>query len=339
MYQQLIDHLKNKRIVLLGMGREGHSTYNFIRRYLPEQKLIIADAKQVELDNDPNVEFVCGDGYLGAIDRADIVIKTPGIPLLHFKRPQGVEITCQTDLFLRFSGFTCVGVTGTKGKTTTSTLIYSMLRAAGKEACLIGNMGYPVFDNIEDCAGEIAVIEMSSHQLEFTTCSPHIAVLTNIYPEHLDHYDSFECYVGAKLNIVRNQSKGDTFIYNADQGLDGFFDLSKYPGEAVGVSVHTPDAEKYRDINSHLLGEHNIQNCMFAAEAARRLGVSDEDIMKALKNYEGIEHRMEYFATVKGIKFVNDCIATIPHSVMCAVEALGDVDTLIFGGMDRGLDY
>lgn len=114
------------------MGREGHSTYNFIRRYLPEQKLIIADAKQVELDNDPNVEFVCGDGYLGAIDRADIVIKTPGIPLLHFKRPQGVEITCQTDLFLRFSGFTCVGVTGTKGKTTTSTLIYSMLRAAEK---------------------------------------------------------------------------------------------------------------------------------------------------------------------------------------------------------------
>ena len=214
-----------------------------------------------------------------------------------------------------------------------------MLRAAGKEACLIGNMGYPVFDNIEDCAGEIAVIEMSSHQLEFTSRSPHIAVLTNIYPEHLDHYDSFECYVGAKLNIVRNQSKGDTFIYNSDQGLEGFFDLSKYPGEAVGVSVHTPGAEKYRDINSHLLGEHNIQNCMFAAEAARRPGVSDEDIVKALKNYEGIEHRMEYFATVKGIKFVNDCIATIPHSVMCAVEALGDVDTLIFGGMDRGLDY
>ena len=138
---------------------------------------------------------------------------------------------------------------------------------------------------------------------------------------------------------MRNQGKGDTFIYNADQGLDGFFDLSEYPGEAVGVSVNTPDAEKYRDINPHLLGEHNIQNCMFAAEAARRCGVSDEDIMRALKDYEGIEHRMEFFATVKGIKFVNDCIATIPHSVMCAVEALGDVDTLIFGGMDRGLDY
>ena len=103
MYQQLIDYLKNKRIVLLGMGREGHSTYNFIRRYLPEQKLIIADAKQVEID-DPNVELICGDGYLDAINRADTVIKAPGVPLLHWKRPQGVEITCQTDLFSSLFG-------------------------------------------------------------------------------------------------------------------------------------------------------------------------------------------------------------------------------------------
>lgn len=336
MYQQLIDHLKGKRVALLGMGREGRSTYNFIRRYLPEQKLIIADMNEVKLD-DPNVEFICGDGYLDAINRADIVIKAPGVPLLHFERPEGVEITCQTDLFLRYSGFLCVGVTGTKGKTTTSTLIYSMLRAADKPACLIGNMGYPVLDSLEDCEGEIAVIEMSSHQLEFTTCSPHIAVLTNIYPEHLDHYDSFECYVNAKLNIVKAQGEGDTFIYNADQGIGDYFDLDGYCGEAVGVSVN--DENDFENINEHLLGEHNLQNCLFAREAVRRLGVSDEDILNALKNYEGIEHRMEHFADVKGIKFVNDCIATIPHSVMCGIEALGDVDTLIFGGMDRGLDY
>ena len=338
MYQQLIDHIKDKRIVLLGMGREGRSTYSFIRRYLPEQRLVIADMQPVDID-DPNVELCCGDGYLDAVNDADIVIKAPGVPLLHFKRPEGVEITCQTDLFLRFSGFLCVGVTGTKGKTTTATLIYSMLRAAGREACLIGNMGFPVFDSLEDCAGEIAVIEMSSHQLEFTTRSPHIAVLTNIYPEHLDHYDSFGCYAGAKLNIVRTQGAGDTFIYNADQGLQGFFDLGAYPGEAVGVSVRDEGAKEFENINPHLLGEHNLQNCMFAAEAARRLGVGEEDIIKALRDYKGIEHRMESFATVFGIKFVNDCIATIPHSVLCAVEALGDVDTLIFGGMDRGLDY
>lgn len=336
MYQQLIDHLKGKRVALLGMGREGRSTYNFIRRYLPEQKLIIADMNKVTLD-DPNVELICGEDYLSAIDRADIVIKAPGVPLLNFECPEGVEITCQTDLFLRYSGFLCVGVTGTKGKTTTSTLIYSMLRAAGKPACLIGNMGYPVLDSLEDYEGEIAVIEMSSHQLEFTTCSPHIAVLTNIYPEHLDHYDSFECYVNAKLNIVKSQGENDTFIYNADQGISDYFDIDGYCGEAVGVSVS--DENNFENINEHLLGEHNLQNCLFAREAAHRLGVSDEDILKALKDYEGIEHRMEHFADVNGIKFVNDCIATIPHSVMCGIEALGDVDTLIFGGMDRGLDY
>ena len=234
---------------------------------------------------------------------------------------------------------TTIAVTGTKGKTTTSTLIYSMLRTAGKSACLIGNMGYPVFDSIEDCKDEIAVIEMSSHQLEFTTRSPHIAVLTNIYPEHLDHYDSFECYATAKLNIERYQSAGDIFIYNSDQGLKGLFDPDSYAGEAVGVSVNDPDAGNFEGLNNRLIGRHNLHDCLFAARAADRLGVSHADIIKALENYEGIEHRLEPVGVVGSIKFYNDCIATIPHAVMCAVEALGDVDSLIFGGMDRGLDY
>ena len=339
MYQSAASMFKNKKVLILGFGREGMSTYRFLRNMYPDMHLTIADKNEIKLD-DKNVTLICGDSYMDSLNDFDIVMKSPGIAFLDVDIKDGTLVTCQTDLFLKFAPCRKVGITGSKGKTTTSTLIYDMLKEGGFDARLIGNIGVPVLEDINTVAPEtIAVIEMSSHQLEFTSRSPHIAVLTNIYPEHLDHYDSFECYVGAKLNIVRNQGKGDTFIYNADQGLDGFFDLSEYPGEAVGVSVNTPDAEKYRDINPHLLGEHNIQNCMFAAEAARRCGVSDEDIMRALKDYEGIEHRMEFFATVKGIKFVNDCIATIPHSVMCAVEALGDVDTLIFGGMDRGLDY
>lgn len=338
MYQQLIDYIRDKEILLLGFSREGHSTYNFIRRHLPDKHLSIADMREIEIE-DENVTLFCGEGYLDAIENADIVIKAPGVPLLHFQKPDGVEITCQTDLFLRFADCVCVGVTGTKGKTTTSTLIYSMLRTAGKSACLIGNMGYPVFDSIEDCKDEIAVIEMSSHQLEFTTRSPHIAVLTNIYPEHLDHYDSFECYAAAKLNIERYQTAGDIFIYNADQGLKGLFDPDSYAGEAVGVSVNDPDAGNFEGLNNRLIGRHNLHDCLFAARVADRLGVSHTDIIKALENYEGIEHRLEPVGVVGSIKFYNDCIATIPHSVMCAVEALGDVDSLIFGGMDRGLDY
>lgn len=337
MYQQLVEYLRDKKVLLLGFSREGRSTYNFMRRYLPTQHIDIADMKEVSID-DENVTLHCGDGYLDAINDADIVIKAPGVPLLNFTKPENVEITCQVDLFLRFAGCMCIGVTGTKGKTTTSTLIHAMLRAGNKKASLIGNMGYPVLDSIED-DNDIAVIEMSSHMLEYTSVSPDIAVLTNVYPEHLDHYDSYECYVNAKLNIVKHQHEGNLFIYNKDQGVDEWLDLSTVKSEKVAISANDPRGEKFVGINDRLVGGHNIQDCLFASEIAKRLGVTDEEIMHALKDYEGIEHRLEPVGTFMGIKFYNDCIATIPHSVACAVEALKEVDTLIFGGMDRGIDY
>ena len=337
MYQQLVEYLRDKKVLLLGFSREGRSTYNFMRRYLPTQHIDIADMKEVSID-DENVTLHCGDGYLDAINDADIVIKAPGVPLLNFTKPENVEITCQVDLFLRFAGCMCIGVTGTKGKTTTSTLIHAMLRAGNKKASLIGNMGYPVLDSIED-DNDIAVIEMSSHMLEYTSVSPDIAVLTNVYPEHLDHYDSYECYVNAKLNIVKHQHVGNLFIYNKDQGVNEWLDLSTVKSEKVAISANDPRGEKFVGINDRLVGGHNIQDCLFASEIAKRLGVTDEEIMHALKDYEGIEHRLEPVGTFMGIKFYNDCIATIPHSVACAVEALKEVDTLIFGGMDRGIDY
>ena len=337
MYQQLVEYLRDKKVLLLGFSREGRSTYNFMRRYLPSQHIDIADMKEISID-DENVTLHCGDGYLDAINDAQIVIKAPGVPLLNFTKPENVEITCQVDLFLRFAGCMCIGVTGTKGKTTTSTLIHAMLRAGNKNACLIGNMGYPVLDSIED-NNDIAVIEMSSHMLEYTSVSPQISVLTNVYPEHLDHYDSYECYVNAKLNIVKHQHEDDLFIYNKDQGVDQWLDLSTVKSEKLAISADDPRGQKFEGINERIVGGHNIQDCLFASEIAKRLGVTDEEIMTALEDYEGIEHRLEPVGTFLGIKFYNDCIATIPHSVACAVDALKDVDTLIFGGMDRGIDY
>ena len=232
MYQQLIDYLKNKRIVLLGMGREGHSTYNFIRRYLPEQKLIIADAKQVEID-DPNVELLCGDGYLDAINRADTVIKAPGVPLLHWKRPQGVEITCQTDLFLRYSGFNCVGVTGTKGKTTTSYMIQAITNAlAGRPTGLSSSAG-------RYCGGPDVDIHLTTpesldlqwlfaqardHGLPYMTAevSSQAYQVERVYGEHFDigvflnfsedhispkEHASMEEYLQCKLHLLENSSR------------------------------------------------------------------------------------------------------------------------------------
>ena len=220
MYQSAASMFKNKKVLILGFGREGMSTYRFLRNMYPDMHLTIADKNEIKLD-DKNVTLICGDSYMDSLNDFNIVMKSPGIAFLDVDIKDGTLVTCQTDLFLKFAPCRKVGITGSKGKTTTSTLIYDMLKEGGFDARLIGNIGVPVLEDINTVTPEtIAVIEMSSHQLEFTTSSPEVAVLTNIYEEHLDHYrDGFRGYVNAKLNIVRRQKEGDTFIYNAIQSL------------------------------------------------------------------------------------------------------------------------
>ncbi len=342
MSNPLIDYIKDKRILILGFGREGRSSYNYIRKYLPDVILTVADRRDVSVD-DPNIRLVTGDDYLSCIGDSDIVFKSPGISFCGVFVPKGVEITCQTDLFMRFAPCLKVGVTGTKGKTTTSTLIYEILRAAGAATCLIGNIGVPVLDKLDSAEGSTAVIEMSSHQLEFTRVSPHVAVFTNLFEEHLDHYDGFKGYAAAKLNIMRNQSPDDFYIYNSDQDLSEYYSLGEVVSNKVPVSASDGEGSEFLNmlttLNPRLTGVHNHQDIFFAAAAACCLGIGDDAITSGIKGFGGIEHRMEPVGTFKGIKFINDCIATIPRAVMCAVEAVGDVDTLILGGMDRGLDY
>jgi len=338
---RLINYLEDKKILILGFGREGRSSYDFLRRFLPEKPLSVADKNYIEL-NDKNASVYTGNNYLSAMDSHELILKSPGIPFRDAEIPTCVEITCQTDLFLRFSGKNIIGITGTKGKTTTSTLIYNMLKASGRDACLIGNMGIPVFEGLHPGSPETAVIEMSSHQLEFARSSPHIAVLTNIYEEHLDHYKGgFAGYVNAKLNIMRYQNENDYFIVNGEQDFSLFAGSREIKSKIIPIKEETDDAflDSLADINTHLLGRHNKQDTFFAAAAARLAGATDEGIFKAVSEYAGIEHRMELFGTFGGADYYNDSIATIPRAVVCAVEALGNVGTLIIGGMDRGLGY
>ncbi|HZJ77543.1 MAG TPA: UDP-N-acetylmuramoyl-L-alanine--D-glutamate ligase [Clostridia bacterium] len=341
MYQSVIDYLKDKKVMILGFGREGRSSYKYIRFFYPEMHLAVADLNQVSVGGDPNVTLICGEKYLDSLEGYDVVLKSPGISFKNVTVPKGVEVTCQTDLFLRYAPCFKIGTTGTKGKTTTSTLIYKMLCTAGVQACLIGNMGVPVFDCLPEIEGKIAVIEISSHQLEFTHASANIAVLTNIYEEHLDHYNGFEGYVNAKLNIVRFQSENDYFICNKD------FEIEKHNikinSKVLRVGINDDEKDLFLKelvgINERLKGEHNKQDVFFAATVARCMGLDQSNIIKAVREFKGIPHRMEPIGTYKGIKFYNDCIATIPHAVLCALDALDDTDTLILGGMDRGLDY
>ena len=337
MLPPIIEFLKDKSVLILGFGREGKSTYNYIRRYLPQKKLTVADRKEQNTD-DENVAVVCGENYLDCLGGFDVVIKSPGISFAEVEIPENTFVTCQTDLFLKYAPCKKVGVTGTKGKTTTSTLIYKMLRAGNADCVLMGNMGLPVLDYIDEMTGDkTAVIELSSHQLEFTHSSPQVAVITNIYEEHLEHYKGgMSGYVNAKLNIVRYQGKDDTFIYNGSQGVDRFINPEEIKSRKIAVSEE--DKLPFTLDNPRLKGRHNRHDVLYALAAARLFNVSDQHAAEAAADFEGIEHRMEPVGEYRGISFYNDCIATVPTAVMCSVEALSP-QTLIIGGLDRGIDY
>lgn len=342
----IIDYVKNKKILILGLGREGKSTYAYLRKHLPEKHLTVADRAQVSVGDDKNVDYICGEDFLSCLSSFDIVFKSPGIAFLDENMyPDTTEITCQTDMFLRFCKPRTVGITGSKGKTTTSTLIYEMLKASNINCCLIGNIGVPVFEKADEGENLTAVIEMSSHQLEFTKASPNVAVLLNIHEEHLDHYRTgFSGYMNAKLNIARFQTEKDYFVFDADEKLFNRFLADENPkGVRKPVSGELAASDAFVNelwhSTEHLKGEHNRLDIAFAVTAARLCGADDDSIRRAVKNFSGIEHRMELVGTFGGVTYYNDSIATIPTSVEGAVKALGSVDTLIFGGLDRGIDY
>ena len=340
MSEALIKYLQNKKILILGMGREGRSTLDFLKRHIPDADIAVADRNDPKIDG---VKSYFGENYLDAMKDYDLVMKSPGIPFCDVTVPENTEITCQTELFMRFAPCTKIGITGTKGKTTTSTLIFNVLQSAGVESCLIGNIGVPVLSVFDECEGKTAVIELSCHQLEFMKTSPHIAVFTNLYEEHLDHYNGFSGYANAKLNITAHQTEKDFLIYGDVDGLREYLSDKDIKANKIPISLNEGEKseffKKISECNERLVDRHNAQNTFFAATVAKCLGISEEAVEKGIMTFGGIEHRMEPVGVFDGINFVNDSIATAPKVVMYAVEALKNVDTLIFGGMDRGLDY
>ena len=215
MINNIINYLKDKKILILGFGREGKSTYNFIRKYLPDKELYIGDINNIDID-DNKVILKTGEDYLDNLRDYDLVIKSPGISFKDVDT-KNVNISSQLELFLEFVPNKMIGITGTKGKSTTTSLIYKVLTDQNVDAILMGNIGRPLLDYIEDIKeNTILVNEMSSHQLEFVKHSPYIAIITNLYQEHLDHYNSFEEYMQAKINVCRYQKENDFFIYNSD---------------------------------------------------------------------------------------------------------------------------
>lgn len=336
--------LKGKSILVLGVGREGLSVLRFLEKNFPDKKIDIADRRIIgDLPKNTGKTFF-GSDYLDYLSNYDVVIKSPGIPYFEEIRSAkgNKKITSSTALFLQNCKGKVIGVTGTKGKSTTSVLIYEVLKNGGLKTYLIGNIGIPALDYLEkDSKDTVFVYELSSFQLEDLDVSPDIAVITNIYPEHLDHHGKFSVYVEAKKNIARFQKETDYLIYNEDSPQVKFIakdskaqklPYSKQSKQTIVELIHK-DALP-------LLGEFNILNTMPAVIIGKLFEIPDKEIEEAIINFKPLPHRLEYVGEFWGIRFYNDSLSTIPQATAAALSALGkNVETLITGGFDRGIDY
>jgi len=386
----MVDYIRHrvddKSIVLLGFGREGQSTYSVLRRVFPEKQLTIADLNDDVrgnplLKHDEHLHFITGPEYLGQLSGFDVIFRSPGIPVWQIigeydssANPSNhsitqtfnhsiprEKITSQTEIFLEYYSKQVIGVTGTKGKSTTASLIHHILKTAGRDALLVGNIGNPVFHFIDLITPEtIIVFELSSHQLEFLKLAPHISVLLNLFQEHLDAYESYEAYQLAKINITKYQQPGDFIIYNADDKqvallVEPFLgNRHPYPFSMINQPYHGgiiregficfADGEKVVPVwkihqDRFLRGEHNLKNIMASVNVVMICGIETQMIEDGIATFKGLEHRLEYVGEFGRIHFYNDSIATIPEACMEAIKAVPNVDTLIAGGFDRGIDY
>ena len=363
MINEIINKLQDKKIAILGFGIEGKSTYKFIRKYLPEIELTIIDGKDKSNEEicvgDSKLSFVSGADYLNNLNDYDLIIKSPGISFKDIDVSSFKEkITSQIELLLEVNRKNIIGITGTKGKSTTTSLIYEMLKDQNKDVVLAGNIGIPALDGIEDYKDDtLIVVEMSSHQLEFIETSPHIALLLNLYQDHLDHDGTLEHYHNNKMNIFRFQTEDDICFYSSDnpytikklseydykaKKYDVSFDDNKSTDCSVRISkpnVYLGNKLIYTDGERNLIGDHYLKDIMFVVALADILGLDLDKVKETIKNFKPLEYRLENMGIIDGINYYVDTIATIPEATMEAVKALPDIDTLIIGGEDRKTDY
>ncbi|MEK7541070.1 MAG: UDP-N-acetylmuramoyl-L-alanine--D-glutamate ligase [Patescibacteria group bacterium] len=308
-----------EKVLILGYGKEGKITKKYLKKYYPKLKVGIADVAQ-------------GKNYLEKQNDFDIAIKTPGI------RKGLVEIPYTTATNIFFSKVseknTIIGITGSKGKSTTTSLICETLKEAGKNVKILGNIGNPMLEALiknPPAGGEIFVLELSSAQLEGLDFSPNISVITNLFPEHMDYHESEKLYYEAKKNIINFQNSSDFFIYNPKN--------KKLVNWAKGSNAKAIPFANADDFESKLQGQHNKENIGAAAATAKLFNIPDKIIKKAVRNFKPLPHRLEFVGEFKRIKFYDDAISTTPESTIMAIKTLKNIDTIFLGGHDRGYDF
>jgi len=365
-----------RRTLIIGAARQGIA----LARFLAKQgaKVIINDRKSEselvaaqEMLSDVPVEWVCGGHLPGLLNRVDVICVSGGVPLSMPLIAEGIKqgklITNDSQIFLENTPCTTVGITGSAGKTTTTTLVGRMAEAASnqlnpkyRKIWVGGNIGFPLIAYIDDMkANDLAVLELSSFQLEIMTRAPHVAAILNVTPNHLDRHGSMAAYTAAKARILEFQTKDDiTILGQDDPGAWNLVDkvrgkLITFGFDDPGVgefgafsqdgSVFMRDGEQSRLLVNKdtiaLRGKHNLLNVVAACAIAKGAGLPDGCMQTGVEGFKGVAHRLEYVRTVRGAAWYNDSIATAPERTMAAIRSFDEPLILLAGGRDKDLPW
>jgi UDP-N-acetylmuramoylalanine--D-glutamate ligase len=319
------------KIAIAGYGVEGKANFSYWNR--PENDITIVDERESLDDLPDNAKTLLGPGSFEQLQGFDLVVRTAG--LAPYKIKTDGKIWSSTNEFFAKCPVPIIGVTGTKGKGTTCSLIASILRAAGKTVHLVGNIGVPALEELSKIqANDVIVFEMSSFQLWDIDKSPHIAVVLMIEPDHLNVHMDFEDYVNAKARIVSYQTSNDVVIYNQNNPYAR--DIAE---KSVARKIVYPFAITEFADSLKLPGKHNQENASAAIAAAREFGVSDDEIRQGLVTFEGLPHRLEKVRELDGVTYYNDSFSSAPSATVAAIRSFDAPEIVIIGGVDKGANF
>ena len=357
-FEKYFESLKGKKIVVLGLGVSNRPLVRLLREFdcdvtgcdkTPRENL---DAEVLELER-MGCKLSVGEHYLEGLS-ADILFRTPGMhpgnPAIVALQEQGAEVTSEMEVFFEICPCRKIAVTGSDGKTTTTTLVSEMLKAAGHKVWLGGNIGTPLLPLVRQMKEtDFAVVELSSFQLMDMRRSPHVALITNLAPNHLDIHKDMEEYVESKKNIYRFQQEADLLVVNGDNAitapLQGPGATHAFSRAGKNVRVRLENGIIYRDgtpvldkTDILLPGEHNVENYMAAIAVVEGL-VEDETIRQVAKTFGGVAHRIELVRVKDGVRYYNDSIASSPSRTMAGLKSFPEKVILIAGGYDKHIPY
>lgn len=331
--------LENKKIAIWGLGKEGISTLQFIKNNnINCKEIAVLEQK------DTNIEGIKKLNSQKQLNKYDLIFKSPGI-VVDKNVVDTNKLTSQTEEFIKILSKQIIGITGTKGKSTTSSLTYTILKQFFPNTILVGNIGIPCFNAINEIDENTNIIfELSCHQLEFIKYSPHIAVILNLFPEHLDHYKSLKNYINAKLNINKFQKNNDILIYGEtckpyiNSKITNNICISDYINKRTIKTIN--NKIEILENETNLVGEHNLFNIAVSYYICNEIyNISNENFKEALKKFTGLKHRLEFVTKKEDVLYYDDSISTIGETTIEGIKALKNVNTLILGGMDRNIDY